>query len=287
MPQMWRPGWQTGRVWANASMNCTRVLSVATSVNTADQAADERMNHFLDGIYPNVMAAEQKLKEKLLASHIDPHGFEIPLRNMRAEADLFRPSNLPLLAEHQKLAIQYDKILGAQTVQWEGQEVTLTRLAMNFQQPDRERREKAWKLKAGRQLADVEAINNLWGKAMQVRARIARNAGKPSYREYAWQQKLRFNYSPADCKSFAQAIEQVVVPAATRIYEKRRRALGSTACVPGTWWMAGSSALCPPRMRRPSNPSTQLTNSSGAFRASFTMWTRCWAAISTACLPKV
>ena len=135
-------------------------------------------------------------------------------------------SNLPLLAEHQKLAIQYDKILGAQTVQWEGQEVTLTRLAMNFQQPDRERREKAWKLKAGRQLADVEAINDLWGKAMDVRARIARNAGKPSYREYAWQQKLRFDYTPADCKSFAQAIEQVVVPAATRIYEKRRRALG-------------------------------------------------------------
>ncbi len=126
--------------------------------------ADERMNKFLDGIFPNVMAAEQKLKEKLLASRLEPKGFEIPLRNMRAEADLFRASNLPLLAEQQKLAIQYDKIFGAQTVQWEGQEVTLTRLAMNFQQPDRERREKAWKLKAGRQLADVEAINDLWGK---------------------------------------------------------------------------------------------------------------------------
>ncbi len=112
-------------------------LSVATSVNTADKEAEERMNKFLDGIFPNVMAAEQKLKEKLLASQLEPKGFEIPLRNMRAEADLFRASNLPLLAEQQKLAIQYDKIYGAQTVQWEGEEVTLTRLAMNFQQPDR------------------------------------------------------------------------------------------------------------------------------------------------------
>jgi oligoendopeptidase F len=201
-------------------------LSVGTSTNTADKQADERMNKFLDGIFPNVMAAEQKLKEKLLASGLEPKGFEIPLRNMRAEADLFRESNLPLLADQQKLAIEFDKIYGAQTVKWEGQEITLTRLAMNFQQPDRARREKAWHLKAERQMADVEAINDLWVKFMDVRARIAKNAGKPSYREYTWQQKLRFDYTPEDCKSFANAIEKVVVPAAKRIYEKRKRALG-------------------------------------------------------------
>ena len=201
-------------------------LSVATSINTADKEADARMNKFLDGIFPNAMAAEQKLKEKLLASKLEPAGFEIPLRNMRAEADLFREPNLPLLYEEKKLAIEYDKIYGAQTVKWEGEEITLTRLAMNFQQPDRARREKAWQAKAKRQLDDVEAINDLWVKFMDVRARIAKNAGKPSFREYAWQQKLRFDYSPADCKSFAAAIEQVVVPAATRIYKKRQQALG-------------------------------------------------------------
>ncbi len=201
-------------------------LAVATSINTADEAAEQRMHSFLDGIFRNVMTAEQRLKQKLLASRLEPQGFEIPLRNMRAEADLFRAANLPLLAEQQKLAIRYDKIYGAQTVPWEGQEVTLTRLALNFQQPDRERREKAWKLKAGRQLADVEAINELWVKFMDVRARIAQNANKSSYREYAWQQKLRFDYTPEDCKSFAAAIEQVVVPAATRIYEKRKEELG-------------------------------------------------------------
>jgi oligoendopeptidase F len=201
-------------------------LSVATTTNTADREAEKRMDAFLDDIFPNGMAAEQRLKEKFLASKLKPKGFEIPLRNMRAEADLFRESNLALLAEQQKLAIEFDKIYGAQTVKWEGEEVTLTRLAMNFQQPDRSRRERAWQLKAQRQLADREAINSLWKKFMAVRARIAKNADKPSYREYIWVQRLRFDYSPDDCKSFAAAIEQVVVPAATRIYQKRRQALG-------------------------------------------------------------
>lgn len=201
-------------------------LSLATAVNTADKDADARMNAFLDGIFPNVMAAEQTLKEKLLASGLEPQGFEIPLRNMRAEADLFRDANLPLLAEQQKLAIEYDKIFGAQTVEWEGEEVTLTKLALVFRQPDRARREQAWHLRAERQLADRAAVNDLWRKFTKVRAEIARNAGKASFREYAWQQRLRFDYTPEDCKSFAEAIEQVVVPAATRIYEKRKQALG-------------------------------------------------------------
>ncbi len=201
-------------------------LAVATSVNTADKDAEARMNRFLDTIFPHALEADQKLKEKLLASGLEPEGFEIPLRNMRAEAALFRAANLPLLSEQQKLSIEYDKIFGAQTVNWEGKEVTLTRLAMNFQQPDRARREKAWRLKAVRQLADRKGINELWKRFMDLRARIARNADMASFREYSWQQKLRFDYTPEDCKSFAAAIEEVVVPAASRIYEKRKKALG-------------------------------------------------------------
>ena len=207
-------------------------LSVATSINTADKQADARMNKFLDDIFPNAMACEQKLKEKLLASKLEPEGFEIPLRNMRAEADLFRESNLSLLADQQKLAIEYDKIYGAQTVKWEGKEITLTRLAMIFEQPDRVKREKAWHLKAERQMADRKAINSLWQKFMDVRTKIARNADKPSFREYTWVQKLRFDYTPEDCKSFARAIEQVVVPAATCIYQKHMQALGLDALRP-------------------------------------------------------
>ncbi len=228
-------------------------LSVATSVNTADKEADERMNKFLNSIFPNAMAAEQKLKQKLLASKLEPKGFDIPLRNMRAEADLFRASNLSLLADQQKLAIEYDKIYGAQTVKWEGKEITLTRLAMNFHQPDRLRREKAWHLKAERQLADRKAINDLWQKFMEVRLKIAMNADKPSYREYAWQQRLRFDYTPDDCKSFAHAIEQVVVPAATRIYQKRKQALGLDTLRPwdlvNGWYSRPSPAAGIPQLK--------------------------------------
>lgn len=201
-------------------------LYVAITVDTTDRDADRRYNHFLDEIQPQWKAAEQTLKEKLLVADLQPAGFEIALRNFRTEADLFREANLPLLSEHKKLATEYDKIFGAQTILWEGQELTLPQLQPVYQEGDRNYRERAWRLAAERQLADREAINTLWVKFMDVRGQLARNAGLPDYRTYRWREKLRFDYTPQDCMQFHRAIEEVVVPAAQMIYEKRRQRLG-------------------------------------------------------------
>jgi oligoendopeptidase F len=207
-------------------------LYVAITQNTADQEAEQRYHRFLDEIYPNVQAAEQQLKEKLLGCGLEPAGFELPLRKMRTEAAIFRPANLSLLTEEQKLTKQYAKIIAAQTVDWEGQECTILQLLPALQSSDRLRRKQAWRLAAQRQLADRPAINELWQKLLQLRQQLAANADFSDYRAFRWQQLLRFDYTPADCTRFHQAIEAIAVPAATRIYEKRRRRLGVTTLRP-------------------------------------------------------
>jgi oligoendopeptidase F len=201
-------------------------LYVGITMDTTDQRAEQAYNDFLDTIYPAVQDAEQRLKEKLLASGLQPEGFDVPLAILRMEAAIFRNENLPLLSEELKLGTEYDKIAGGQTVEWEGNELTLLQLQPVYQEPDRERRERAWRLAAGRQLADREAINELWGRMMAVRRQIAENAGLPDFRAYMWSKRLRFDYTPEDCDTFHRAIEQVVVPAAQRLYERRRQRLG-------------------------------------------------------------
>jgi oligoendopeptidase F len=109
---------------------------------------------------------------------------------------------------------------------WEGQELTITQLYPVFQEIDREKRERAWRLSAERQLADRQAIGELWGRMLTLRSRIAKNADLPDYRAYRWSELLRFDYTKEDCYSFHRAIEQVVVPAARALYEKRRQRLG-------------------------------------------------------------
>ena len=44
-------------------------LHLATTLDTADAAAEQRYNTFIGEVYPQVEAAEQKLKQKLLASN--------------------------------------------------------------------------------------------------------------------------------------------------------------------------------------------------------------------------
>lgn len=207
-------------------------LVVTTTKDTTDRSAESRYNGFLDSLYPRAQAADQKLKEKLLASGLEPAGFEIPLRKLRAEAALFRAANLPLLSEERKLGAQYDKIAGAQTVTWDGEEYTLQGLRPVYESPDRARREQAWRLAAGRQLADQPVLNALWVRLLQLRGELFRNADLPDYRAFRWQQMLRLDYAPADCVQFQQAIEAVAVPAATRVYENYRRELGVEALRP-------------------------------------------------------
>jgi oligoendopeptidase F len=219
-------GWLSDWTRLEARINeAYQRLYVAITVDTSDALAQQRYADFLDQIYPRAQAAGQKLKEMLIESKLEIDGFEIPLRNMRTEAEIFRQANLGLLAEELKLSAEYDRIVGAQSVNWEEQEVTLVQLEVVYQDVKRERREEAWRLGMGRWLEDRERISRLWRQFVDLRRQIAANAGEADYRAYRWKQLLRFDYTPQDCADFQAAIEEVAVPAALRLYEKRRRAL--------------------------------------------------------------
>lgn len=220
--QDWLADWSALKEMVGETYNR---LYVANTCDTTDKVVEQRLMTFLEDIFPNVEAADQLLKEKLLESGLRPDGFEQPLLNMSTESRLFRQENLPLLAEEQRLSTEYDKIIGAQVIQWEGEEVTLSQLQPVYLDLDRTKREQAWRSASQRQLEDRHAINSLWVKFMDLRRQLTSNAGLDNYRSYRWQQLLRFDYSPQDCLSLHQAIEDVVVPAAYRIYESQRKAL--------------------------------------------------------------
>ena len=157
--------------WSTLSRNIYEIqfrLEVMTTIDTTDQEAENLYKDFFDHIFTNMQAAENTLKQKLLASRLEPKGFEISLRNMRAEADLFRDENLPLLADEQKILLEYDKIMGAQTVQWEGEEKTISQMYPIQLEKDRARREKAFRLVVERQFADFEQLGEVWAKVMPL-----------------------------------------------------------------------------------------------------------------------
>lgn len=227
---------------------------LAHTQDTTNAEAEAAFFRYLDEIRPPAASAEQQLKLKLLASGLSRDGLAVPLRNLKAEADLFREANLPLLVEESKLGSRYDKIIGAQTVVWEGREVPLPQLRPVLAGTDRAKRAEVWRLMADRRLADRGALNDLWRELHALRQKVAANAGHPDYRSYAWQAKQRFDYSPADCATFHDAIEAVCVPAATRIYERHSRRLGLSALRPWDLTNGEFSRPCDPPGTQPLRP---------------------------------
>lgn len=222
-----------------------RRLYIATTINTADKEAETRYQNFLNTIFPPSKQAEQALKEKLLSSRLVPPGYEIWIRHMKVEAEIYQKENLPLLAQEHKLETEYNRICGTQSIEWDGRQLTIPQLAPIFQNPDRTLREKAWKLMYSRQLADRPVLSELWRKYLNLRLQIAKNAGFDDYRSYRWKQQMRFDYTPEDCKRFHSAIENIVVPVASKIYEEGRKRLGVESLRPWDLLMyVGSAEGC-------------------------------------------
>lgn len=225
----------------------------AMTENTADEAAEKRYLHYVQVIGPSAEVAAQTLKAKLLAVPDytpGPDDVEL-LKRLRSEAALFRAENVPLGAEISTLATEYDKIAGAMTVSLDGAEQTLPQAEQRLQDPDRARREHAWRAVQSRWLRDRDALNDLYLKLLTLRRRLARNAGLPDFRAYRWQALQRFDYTPADTLTFHRAIETEVVPVATALRETHRRQIGLDTLRP---WDLAVDPLCRPPLRPFTDP---------------------------------
>lgn len=201
-------------------------LQILTTRDTANESYAQRRARFLDDLFGPIQHADQRVKTHLLASGLEPEDFAIPLRKLRADSELFREENVPLFNDADRLVDQYLSINGAQRVQWEGQETAISQLLPEMRSPDRRRRELAWRTYSERKLQDRDAFNDVWVKLLQLRLRMAKNAGFADYRAYRWKQLYRFDYAPEDCKALHEAVRQVIVPVANQIADRRRRLLG-------------------------------------------------------------
>src|SRR6266516_3737355 len=152
--------------------------------------------------------------------------YEVFDRDTKLQVELFRPENVPLETEEAKLAQQYQKLSGALTVQFQGEEKTLVQMGRYLEETDRALRQEAWHLVANRRLQEAEKFEELFEKLVQLRQQIARNAGFENYRDYAFRKMGRFDYSPDDCLRFHEAVEAEVMPVVRELQAERRRQLG-------------------------------------------------------------
>jgi len=206
------------------------VRYIHLTCQTDDPAREKAYLHFVQEIEPRLKPHIHNLRTQYLESaarqKLDSERYRVWDRATENAVALYREENIPLQTEEHLLEQRYQKLTGAMTVKFEGQEQTLQQMARYLEEPDANKRQQAWELVSRRRLADREALDSLYDQLIELRQRIAHNAGFDNYRDYAFRSRERFDYTPQDCLHFHEAVERSIVPLMRKLHEERRRELG-------------------------------------------------------------
>ena len=221
---------------------------IAMTTQTDDPVREAAYQKFVEEIEPGMKPRWQALEEAYVKnpcrSQLPKDRYAVMDRIVESNIALFREQNVPLQTQEALLAKEYHKRIGAMTVTVDGKELTLQQAAKRLEEPDRKLRQQVWEEIAARMLRDKEDLEHLYDQLIALRQTIAANAGFGNYRDYAFRERQRFDYTPEDCFEFHDAVERAVLPLVRKIMSERRRQLQVDALRP--WDLAVDPLNRPP-----------------------------------------
>lgn len=207
-------------------MEAASVANVDVSCDSQNPEKEARHLKFSSEIMPKAGKIMNELNGKWLDSGYAPEGLQQVLKRARTDREIFREENVPLNQELSKLSNAYNKAAGAMTVEWDGEEVPLSRLNPFMEDPNRDVRERAWRLHLQPYIDQRDHLADIFDDQLAKRQQVAKNAGFENYRDYIFADKYRYDYTPEDCYSFHRAVSATFVPALSEFHAERKRAMG-------------------------------------------------------------
>ena len=125
---------------------------------TEDEEKEKAFLHFIQEVQPKIEPMMFELKKKILADGgvdaLSSPGTAVMKRSWSADVELFRAENVPLEVQEEELATEYGKIMGAMTVEHDGETKTLQQKSPYLEETDRNIRETAWRKVADRRVLE-------------------------------------------------------------------------------------------------------------------------------------
>ncbi len=217
--EQWLADWS--RLEAMLTEAASRAM-IRYTVDTRNKEAEEDHLRFSTEILPQAEERSVALQKLLVASGHTSPALETTLRAFRTSIEIFRDANVPIMSELEEHSATYQRITGGMTAPWEGKHLPLPRLAPFLKEPDRDVRERAFRASTMPYMDSHDELAVLFDRMRGLRQQVAHNAGFESFRDYVFRAKLRFDYTPADCERFHDAVERHVMPAYARLMAHRR-----------------------------------------------------------------
>lgn len=197
---------------------------------TENENYSKAYQDFVMNIQPQMAPVSDQLNKKVAASPFLSHleresGFDIMIRNLKKEIEIFKEENVSLFTEINTETQKYAQISGAMSVEVDGKELTLQQAGVLLMSTDRAEREQVFRKISVRRLQEKETLNTLFTTLLSLRHRIAVNAGFSNFRDYMFKALGRFDYTPQDCFAFHASIQSAVVPLLNEMASERKHML--------------------------------------------------------------
>ena len=204
---------------------------IRMTIDTRDEELTNSYTFFVTRIQPELAPYEDKLNKKLVEAPsyqdlVADKAYEIYFRSVRTALDLFREENIPLEAELNEKAQLYGSISATQTIEHEGETLTMQKASMLLKETDESVRKTIFEKISARRRQDIEKLDDLYTELVGKRHQLALNAGFSNFRDYKFKSLGRFDYSKEDCYNFHKAIRDLIVPLVKEIQLGRLSKLG-------------------------------------------------------------
>ncbi len=120
----------------------------------------------------------------------------------------------------------YQKDSAMAQTDFRGEKCNFYGLLKHMESTDREERKEAFHAWASLYESISGKLDEEYDELVHLRDGMARKLGFPSYTEYAYISRRRFDYTQEDAAAFRKQIREIITPAVAEIREKQRRHLG-------------------------------------------------------------
>ena len=204
-------------------------LYIDMTCHTDDEDIQKAWMAFVENVQPKLSEYSDILNRRLIehkAVQELPERFDILVKGLKTDIEIFREENIPLNTQATKLVTEYNEICGAQMVEFDDEQKTFAQMAIYLENTERSIREAAWKAVSERRFEDNERISEIYDELIQIRHQIATNAGYEGFQQYMFASMHRYDYTIEDCLEFHDSIESVCQPLRLRTDEEREQELG-------------------------------------------------------------
>lgn len=202
---------------------------IKMNIDTNDKDKSQKFHFWINEISPNMSPYSHRLNIKLVEckyiDDLDSDKYKIYIRGIKNSISIFREENIPLFTKMETKQQEYGSIVAKMNIEVNGEKLTMQKAQLLLKDTNRSFREEIYNKIQKRRLQDEKVLDNLYDELIELRQKIANNAGFKNYRDYMFSAMGRFDYTATDCYNFHDAIEQEIVPIITSLEKKRKEKL--------------------------------------------------------------